>query len=124
MAAAGYVNAQVGLNWRARCFKWACSRELIPATVFHGLKALDGLRKGKTERRESEPVKPVPEEWVEAAIAHLFPRGRRDDPLQLATGMLPGEVCAMRGGDIDTTGDVWVYQPGRHKDGAPAGTSG
>jgi hypothetical protein len=57
-----YINAQIGRLKRA--FKWACSRELIPPSVYHGLQAVDGLRQGKTEARECEPVKPVPEEWV------------------------------------------------------------
>jgi integrase len=35
--------------------------------------------------------------------------------LQLLTGMRPGEVCAMRPADVDTTGAVWVYRPGQHK---------
>lgn len=29
--------------------------------------------------------------------------------------MRPGEVCAMRPRDIDTNGEVWVYQPAEHK---------
>jgi integrase len=29
--------------------------------------------------------------------------------------MRPGELCAMRSGDIDTVGSVWIYRPRRHK---------
>jgi integrase len=32
--------------------------------------------------------------------------------LQLLTGMQPGEVVAMRGIDLETSGKVWVYRPG------------
>jgi integrase len=32
--------------------------------------------------------------------------------LQLVSAMRPGEVCAMRPLDIDTTGRIWVYRPG------------
>ena len=35
--------------------------------------------------------------------------------LQLVTGMRPGEACRIRPCDIDTTGEVWVYRPRRHK---------
>jgi integrase len=35
--------------------------------------------------------------------------------LQLVTGMRPGEVCAMRTADVDTTGKLWVYAPAKHK---------
>jgi integrase len=35
--------------------------------------------------------------------------------LQLLTGMRPGEVVLMRGGDLDMTGEVWTYAPEFHK---------
>jgi integrase len=35
--------------------------------------------------------------------------------LQLLSGMRTCEVLVMRDADIDTTGDVWVYRPHRHK---------
>lgn len=31
------------------------------------------------------------------------------------TGMRPGELCAMRWEDIDTTAEPWVYRPRQHK---------
>ena len=35
--------------------------------------------------------------------------------LQLLTGMRPGEACALRTGDIDRSGKVWIYKPPVHK---------
>jgi integrase len=35
--------------------------------------------------------------------------------LQRLTGARPGEVCALRGCDLDTTGEVWLYRPAMHK---------
>jgi integrase len=35
--------------------------------------------------------------------------------LQRLTGMRPGEVCQLRLGEVDRTGDVWVYRPTHHK---------
>jgi integrase len=34
--------------------------------------------------------------------------------LQPLTGMRPGEACAMRVRDIDTTDKAWVYRPFQH----------
>ncbi len=34
---------------------------------------------------------------------------------QRLTGCRPGEVCQLRPGDIDRSGEVWVYRPGSHK---------
>jgi integrase len=33
----------------------------------------------------------------------------------LGTGMRPSEVLEIRPGDIDRSGEVWIYRPGRHK---------
>jgi integrase len=35
--------------------------------------------------------------------------------VQRLTGARPGEICAMRAGDIDCAGTVWVYAPASHK---------
>ena len=35
--------------------------------------------------------------------------------LQMLTGMRSGEVLAMRGCDINTSGSVWEYRPASHK---------
>ena len=108
-----YINAQTGRI--KRCFKWASSRELIPAATFHGLQAVDGLRRGKTDARECEPVGPVPEAWVNETLKHTSRQVGGMIRLQMATGMRPGEACVMRGCDIDTAGKVWEYRPEQHK---------
>jgi integrase len=108
-----YVNDQIGRI--KRCFKWAARRELVPAAVIHGLSTIEGLRKGESAARETDPVKPVPEKWVEATIAHVSRQVAGLIRLQLASGMRPGEAVIMRGGDLDTSGKVWLYIPERHK---------
>jgi integrase len=35
--------------------------------------------------------------------------------MQLLTGMRPGEVCIMRGCDLDVSGRIWTYRPFTHK---------
>jgi integrase len=35
--------------------------------------------------------------------------------LQLLTGMRPGEVCKLTLGEVDRSGEVWVYRPHAHK---------
>jgi integrase len=35
--------------------------------------------------------------------------------VQYLCGMRPGEVCMMRPCYIDRSGDVWIYEPRRHK---------
>jgi integrase len=98
-----------------RCFKWAVENEMIPPGVHHGLKAVAGLRKGRSGVRESEPVKPVPEAFVDAVRPHVARQVWAMIELQRLTGMRPGEVVIMRTCDLDTAGAVWVYTPSTHK---------
>jgi integrase len=98
-----------------RMFKWGTENEVVPATVHHGLQAVAGLRKGRSEARDNGPVKPVPEAFITAVKPHVARQVWAMIQLQLVTGMRPGEVVAMRGRDIDTTGRLWVYTPEHHK---------
>ena len=57
-----------------RLFKWAVEDEKVPPSVHHGLVAVAGLKKGRSEARESEPVRPVPEAFVDAVLPHVSPQ--------------------------------------------------
>jgi integrase len=107
------INRRIGRV--KRVFKWGTENELVPPSVFHGLQAVSGLKAGRSGVRESEPVKPVPEELVEAALPLVARQVAAMARLQLLTGMRPGEVVLLRGVDLDTTGKLWTYRPVRHK---------
>jgi integrase len=98
-----------------RMFKWAVSHELIPETVHRALATVQGLQRGRSEARETEPIQPVSLELVEDTLPHLLPTVADLLSLQLLTGARSGEICVMRGCDIDMSGSVWLYQPYRHK---------
>src|SRR5262249_17952586 len=51
------INQRIGKI--VRLFKWAVSVELIPVSVHDALRTVSGLRKGRSEARETEPVKAV-----------------------------------------------------------------
>jgi hypothetical protein len=46
-------------------FKWGVENEVVPPSVYHGLVAVGGLQAGRSEAKESEPVKPVPDSHVD-----------------------------------------------------------
>lgn len=98
-----------------RVFKWAASEELVPVSVHQALRTLAGLRKGRSEARESEPVKPVDPAHVTATLPFLTPHLQCMVELQRLTGMRPGEVCQLRLREVERTGAVWVYRPAQHK---------
>jgi len=104
-----------GIGMIKRMFKWAAENELVSAEVYHRLQTVSGLRKGRSEARESEPVKPVSEEHIEAVNPYVSRQIWAMIQLQLLTGMRPGEVVAMRTRDIDTSGKIWIYTPESHK---------
>lgn len=96
-------------------FKWAAGREMIPPSIHHGLLAVEGLRAGRSDARETPPVRPVDDERVRATLPHLSPTVRAMVEVQLLTAMRPGEVCLLRPSDIDHTGPTWTYRPADHK---------
>lgn len=109
----GVINQRVGRIVRA--FKWAASEELVPVIAFQAQRTVSGLSRGRSAARESDPVAPVPAEFVEATLPYLMPPVRAMVRIQLLTSMRPGEVCQMRACDIDMSGPVWHYRPARHK---------
>src|SRR5262249_29848619 len=88
---------------------------MAPPSVHHALRAVWGLRRGRADVRESEPVRPVPDAFVDAVRPHVSRQVWAMIELQRLTGMRPGEVCIMRTIDVDTSGRVWVYTPESHK---------
>jgi integrase len=110
----GFVNSAVGCL--KRVFKWAVENELVPPSTFHGLQAVAGLKKGRLTARETQKVRPVADEHVEATLPFLMPSVRGMVQVQRLTGMRPGEVVLMRPCDIDrSNGKTWVYRPEVHK---------
>lgn len=108
-----HINRQMGRI--RRMFKWAAAEQLVTPDVLAALQAVAPLKFGRTEAPEPEPVKPVDESHVEATLAAVSPVVAAMVRVQLLTGMRPGEVCIMRGADLDTTGKQWAYRPATHK---------
>jgi integrase len=98
-----------------RLFKWAVGEGMVPPSVHHGLQAVSGLRRGRADVRESGPVKPVPEAFVDAIRPHVSRQVWAMIQLQRLSGMRPQEVCLIRSCDLDTSGRVWIYTPREHK---------
>ncbi len=97
-------------------FRWAVENELVPVAVHQALQAVAGLREGRSEALEAEPIGPVAVEVVEATIPHLSPQVAAMVRLQLLTGARPGEVSCLRPSDITITATGnWLYRPREQK---------
>lgn len=109
----GVINSRV--NRIRRVFKWAVSEQLAPPSIYEALRAVTGLRRGRTTAREAPPVKPVSQAHVNAVLPFMSRQVAAMVQLQLLAAMRPGEVVLMRACDIEMTGEVWLYQPHAHK---------
>ncbi len=108
-----YINKQVG---RLKLiFKWGVENELVPPSVYHGVQAVAGLKRGRSDARESEPVRPVPQADIDAIRPFLSRQVEAMIDLQLLTAARPGEIVTMRPIDLDTTGRIWTYTLAQHK---------
>ncbi len=108
-----YVNRHVGRV--KRMFKWAVAEELIAPSVHQALQAVPGLKLGRSDAREHEPVRPVPEAHVTAIQSDVSRQIWALVQLQLHTAARAGELVVMRPIDLDTSGPIWLYQPSDHK---------
>lgn len=108
-----HINKQVGRI--KMIFRWGVENEMVPPSVYQGLLAVAGLKRGRTQAREAEPVRPAPDSMIEAVQPHVSRQVWALVQLQLLTGARPGELVDMRPVDIDAAGTVWVYRPEHHK---------
>lgn len=117
MVAAGHcrtrINRQIGRI--KHVWRWGLSNEIVPAETYQALAAVEGLERGRTEVRESRAVRPVEEERARAILRFVSPQVAAMIRIQLLVGMRPGEVVAMRVGDLDTTRPTWIYRPASSK---------
>jgi integrase len=97
-----------------RMFKWGVSEELIPPSIFHAVATVPGLRKGRSEARETVPRAPVAREHVELVMAELSPTVAAMVELQWLSGARSQSICQARAGQFDCAAAPWTWRP-RHK---------
>lgn len=106
------VNRHIGRI--KRMFRWGHERGTVPASVLVSID-IDGLKAGRTKATDNPPVSPVADAAVDAIQPHVSRQVWAMVELQRLTGMRAGEVCIMRGCDINVSASIWEYKPGRHK---------
>jgi integrase len=113
----GYSRTTVNHYMRhiVRTFRHAAGNEKVKPELHLALKAVEPLRKDRTEADEPKQIPPVPDEVVESTLPFLPPAIAAMVRLQRCSAMRPGEVVLVRPCDIDRSGDVWIYTPGTHK---------
>jgi integrase len=107
------VNKQV--NRVRHVFRWGTENELVSPGLYQTLQAVSGLREGRSDAHETEPITPVDDDDVQATLPHLTPTVRAMVEFQRHTGCRPQEICLLRPCDVDRSGAVWTYKPMMHK---------
>lgn len=107
------INSRVGRV--LRIFRWGVSRGLVEANKLVELEALESLRAGHCEARETAEVEPVSDDVIDATLPHLPAMVADMVRVQRLCGARPGEICSMKTSEIDRTGKMWVYRPAKHK---------
>ena len=64
----GVVNQAVNLI--RSVFRWGVAQEIVPVDVHTALASIPALSRGRSDARETDPVRPVPEAHVHAALTH------------------------------------------------------
>jgi integrase len=98
-----------------RFFSWAATENLVPASVASAVKMVAAERRGKSKLRETEPVRPVARETVEATLPHLSSVVADMVRFHWFTGCRPGELCSITPGMVDRSGEVWQIRLEHHK---------
>lgn len=106
-----------------RMFKWATEEEIIPLgiNIAASLAAVPLLRNGRFGVKPPRRIQPARQEDLDKVLPHLTPQPRAMVELIALTGMRSSDACSMRPMDIDRSGDVWKYRPGKFKRSAMDG---
>ena len=98
-----------------RIFKWGALRGLIHPSTWHGLTTIPAYRKGELGTFDHPEREPIADAEVAKTLPFLPPTLRTMVIVERLTALRPTELCSMRVGDIDTSGDLWVYRLTEHK---------
>lgn len=107
------INARIGMIRRG--YRWGVEHELVEPASLQALEAVKGLRRNRSEAKETDPVKPVPEAHIAKVQKVVTPTVRDMIEVQRLTGMRPDELCRITASEIDMSADVWTYTPSHHK---------
>ena len=96
-------------------FRWAVSEQLANPSIAHALDTVPGLRRGRTDARETPPIQPVADATIDATLPYLAAVVADMVRFQRLTGCRPAEVCILRPCDVKTGSEIWEYRPETHK---------
>jgi integrase len=96
-------------------FSWAEAREMVPRGTAHALREVKPLKAGELGLWLGHVVPPVDDDTLSRTMRYVPPTVA--DVLQLLrlTGARAGEICGMKGAEIDRAKAEWNFIPAKHK---------
>ena len=96
--------------------KWGISYDLVPPEVLAKVQSVPAVKKGEYPwLKETKKRVDVPDEVVLQTLPFLPPTVADMVRLQRGASMRPGEVCGLKVGDLDMSGDLWHVGKQEHK---------
>jgi integrase len=99
-----------------RIFNWGSEKAIIDHAIADELEWVKLLEEGRTTAPPPEVREDVPIEVVKATLKFLPQMLQDMVTLQIEAAMRPSEIFNMKWGDIDTSDDVWIYEPSEYKE--------
>lgn len=96
-------------------FKWAYKKGMVSLDCRSRVQAAEAVKAYRTAAKETEAVTPVDDALVMATCEAASPTVMAMIMVQRLTGMRPGEVCDIKTGSLDMSGQLWVFDPKWHK---------
>lgn len=97
-------------------WRWAEEEAgLVPPGSWAALRVVRPVRKNRPGAREAAGRRSTTMEEVKRVCRELTPMGQALLLFQWWTGCRSGEHRIMRAGDVDASGEVWLYRPRQHK---------
>jgi integrase len=107
------VNGKVQVIRQLFC--WAGEEGRLAPEVGLRLRVLKNLRRGRSPAPDLAPRTPVAWEHVEPVLDNMPRPVAGICRVLWHSGARCGEICQLRGRELDMTGPVWTFQPPRHK---------
>jgi integrase len=95
--------------------KWAVAESMLPAENYTAIKCVESLKKGRPIAKETEPITCVATKLVDATLSHRTKVLSDMVRFQQLTGCRPRELCSIKAGRVDRSGQVWQITLDRHK---------
>lgn len=93
------------MGYLSQIFYWGVGHDIVDESVVSRFKRVEGLL---SDLERKDPRTDVKDETIKKTLPWLTPTVREMVIIQRQNSLRPSEVCGLRVGDIDRTGEIWT----------------